>query len=74
MAAKYRDKRISITTVQDQYPSYDIFQTHLNFHYLLPLSCEYLREFLKKTEPALMGYSGAGGKRINEKNLKAKIM
>ncbi len=38
MAAKYRDKRTSITTVRDQYPSYDIFPTHLIFHYPLPLS------------------------------------
>jgi hypothetical protein len=37
MAAKYRDKRTSITTVRDQYPSYDIFPTHLIFHYPLPL-------------------------------------
>jgi hypothetical protein len=37
MAAKYRDKRTSITTVQDQYPSYDIFPTPPLFfitHYL----------------------------------------
>jgi hypothetical protein len=27
MAAKYRDKRTSITTARDQYPSYDIFPT-----------------------------------------------
>jgi hypothetical protein len=38
MAAKYRGKRTPITTVQDQYPSYDIFPTHLIFHYSLPLS------------------------------------
>ncbi len=31
------------------------------------LSCEYLREFLKKFETALMGYSGAWGKLIHEK-------
>jgi hypothetical protein len=37
MAAKYRDKWTSITTVRDQYPSYDIFPTHLTFHYPLPL-------------------------------------
>ncbi len=32
------------------------------------LSCEYLREFSKKFETVLMGYSGAGGKLIREKN------
>jgi hypothetical protein len=37
MAAKYRDKRTSSTTVQDKYPLYDIFLTHLIFHYPLPL-------------------------------------
>ncbi len=36
MAAKYIDKWTSIT-VRDQYPSYDIFLTHLIFHYPLPL-------------------------------------
>jgi hypothetical protein len=37
MAAKYRDKQTSITMVRDQYPLYDIFPTHLIFHYPLPL-------------------------------------
>jgi hypothetical protein len=37
MAAKYRDKRTFITTVLEQYPLYDIFPTHLIFHYPLPL-------------------------------------
>jgi hypothetical protein len=32
------------------------------------LSCEYLRKFSKKFETVLMGYSGAGGKLIDEKN------
>jgi hypothetical protein len=41
------------------------------FH--LPESCEYLREFSKKFETVLMGYSGAGGKLIHEKNLTSKI-
>jgi len=36
-------------------------------------SCEYLREFKKKFEMALTGYSGAGGKLIDEKNQKQKI-
>jgi hypothetical protein len=31
------------------------------------LTCEYLREFSEKFETVLMGYSGAGGKLINEK-------
>jgi len=34
------------------------------------LSCEYLHEFSKKCETVLMGYSGAGGKLIDEKNQK----
>ncbi len=37
------------------------------------LSCEYLREFSKKFETVLMGYSGAGEKLIDEKNQKRKI-
>jgi hypothetical protein len=37
------------------------------------LSCEYLREFSKKFETVLMGYSGAWGKLIDEKNQKQKI-
>ncbi len=31
-------------------------------------TCEYLREFSKKFETVLMGYSGARGKLIHEKN------
>jgi hypothetical protein len=34
---------------------------------------EYLREFSKKFESVLMGYSGAGGKLIHEKNQKQKF-
>jgi hypothetical protein len=37
------------------------------------LSCEYLREFSKKFETVLLGYSGAGGKMFDEKNQKRKI-
>jgi hypothetical protein len=37
------------------------------------LTCEYLREFSKKFETILMGYSEAGGKLIHEKNQKQKI-
>ncbi len=36
----------------------------------ITLSCENLREFSKKFETALMGYSGAWGKPIHEKCLK----
>ena len=36
------------------------------------LSCEYLREFFKKFETALMGYSGAWGKLIREKKLEVE--
>ncbi len=36
-------------------------------------SCEYLRKFSKKFETVLMGYPGAGGKHIDEKNQKQKI-
>ncbi len=39
----------------------------------LELRCEYLREFSKKFETALMIYSGAWGKLIHEKNQKSKI-
>ncbi len=37
------------------------------------LICEYLREFSKNFETVLLGYSGAGGKLIDEKNQKRKI-
>ncbi len=37
------------------------------------LTCEYLREFSKKFKTVLLGYSGAGGKLIHEKNQKQKI-
>jgi hypothetical protein len=37
------------------------------------LSCEYLREFSKKLETAIMVYSGAWGKLIHERKQKAKI-
>ncbi len=36
------------------------------------LTCEYLREFSKKFETVLMGYSWAGGKLTHEKNQKQK--
>ncbi len=37
------------------------------------LSCEYFREFSNKFKPALIGYSGAWGKLIHEKNMKSTI-
>jgi hypothetical protein len=37
------------------------------------LTCEYLRKFSGKFETVLMGYSGAGGKLIHEKNQTQKI-
>jgi hypothetical protein len=37
------------------------------------LTCEYLREFSKKFETVLMGYSGAVGKLIHKRNQKQKI-
>jgi hypothetical protein len=40
MAARYREKRTSITTVRDQYLSSATFPTPLNFHYPLPLESE----------------------------------
>ncbi len=43
------------------------------WHRWSTLSCEYLCEFSKKFETVLMGYSGAGGKLIHEKNQKQKI-
>jgi hypothetical protein len=42
-------------------------------HRWCTLSCEYLREFLKKIETAVMVYSGAWGKLTYEKNQKSKI-
>jgi hypothetical protein len=36
------------------------------------LSCEYLRDFWKKFEMILMGYSRAGGKLIHKKNRSKK--
>ncbi len=42
-------------------------------HRWCTLNCEYLREFSKKFETALMVYSGAWGKLIHEKNQKSKI-
>ncbi len=36
------------------------------------LSCEYLRDFWKKLEMVIMGYSGAGGKLIHKKKPEAK--
>ena len=43
------------------------------WHRWCTLTCEYLREFSKKFETALMVYSGAWGKLIHEKNQKQKI-
>ncbi len=43
------------------------------WHLCCILSCEYLREFWKKIETALIVYSGAWGKLIHEKNQKSKI-
>jgi hypothetical protein len=37
------------------------------------LDCEYLREFSKKIETILVGYSTAGGKLIHENKQKQKI-
>ncbi len=42
-------------------------------HRWCTLSREYLREFSKKFEMAVLVYSGAWGKLINEKNQKSKI-
>jgi hypothetical protein len=49
-----------------------------DFLHLPPVStttfiCEYLREFSKKFEMALMVYSGAWGKLIHKKNQESKI-
>jgi hypothetical protein len=41
MAARYREKRTSITTVRDQYLSFATFPTPLIFHYPLPLTYAY---------------------------------
>jgi hypothetical protein len=42
-------------------------------HQWCTLSCEYLRNFLKKFEMAVKVFSGAWGKLIHEKNQKLKI-
>jgi hypothetical protein len=44
-----------------------------NFSLFSPVSTQYLREFSKKYEMVLMGYSGARGTLIYEKNLMWKI-
>jgi hypothetical protein len=41
--------------------------------YRCTLTCKYLREFSKKFETVLMGYSGSGGQLIHEKNQKQKF-
>jgi hypothetical protein len=43
-----------------------------HLHRWCTLTCKYLREFSKKFETVLMGYSGVGGKLIHEKNQKQK--
>ncbi len=42
------------------------------WHRWCTLTCEYLREFSKKFEMVLMGYSGAGGKLIHKKTRSKK--
>ena len=49
------------------------FCRRCRWHRWSTFSCEYLREFSKKFETALMVYSGAWGKLIHEKNQKSKI-
>ncbi len=53
--------------------TYDNICHRYQWHRWYTLSCEYLREFSKKFETALMVYSGAWGKLIHEKNQKSKI-
>jgi hypothetical protein len=51
----------------------DFFHCHrCQRHRWCTLSCEFLREFSKKFDTALMVYSGALGKLIHEKNQKLK--
>ncbi len=50
-----------------------IFFRRCRWHRWQTFIREYLREFSKKFEMFLMGYSGARGTLIYEKNLKAKI-
>ncbi len=54
---------------------YSQVQVHHRYqrHRWSTLSCEYLREFSKKFETALMVFSGTWGKPIHEKNQKSKI-
>jgi hypothetical protein len=42
-------------------------------HRWCTLSCEYLQEFSKKIKTALLGYLGARGKLVHEKNVKPKL-
>ena len=51
----------------------DFFICHrCQWHRWSTLSCEYLREFSKKFETVLMGYSGAGGNRLMKKTISEK--
>ncbi len=52
----------------------DALTTRLDLIRICTLSCEYPWEFSEKFETALMIYSGAWRKLINEKNLKSKIL
>jgi hypothetical protein len=52
MAAKYRDKRTFITTFLEQYPSYDIFPTHLIFHLKQPSTKIRIQKFLCQIQRA----------------------
>ncbi len=49
------------------------FATVVNDTRWCTLSCQYLREFAKKFEMILIGYSGPWGKQIHAKNLRSKI-
>jgi hypothetical protein len=50
------------------------FQIEDFFSFATGVSCKYFREFSKKFETVLMGYSGAGGKLIHLKNQEQKIL
>jgi hypothetical protein len=59
MAARYREKRTSITTVRDQYLSSATFPTPLIFHYPLPLKVPkreiFVTELFTQSDPIWIG-------------------
>ncbi len=55
------------------YLKFFLFSRRCRWHRWTTSIRDYLREFSKKNEMVLLGYSGARGTQIYEKNLKAKV-